>query len=130
MKVRIPKQTRVLLYLPDQAAAAPVQKALETAGLSFLELTAPQLALTVQDCFEGKTTELPLQEDAPGEAMAVFCNVSQQQLDRALAALRGLPVPLKAVMTPTNRTWSLLELYRELCREREAIRQQKKEAKE
>lgn len=123
MKVRIPKRTMVLLYLPEGApGGGEICAALQREGLPFAGISAQQLTLTVQECFEGKEAVLPA-EEAPGEAMAVFCNLSDSQLDGALAALRGLPVPLKAVMTPTNRSWSLLTLYRELCREREAIRQ-------
>ena len=127
MKVRIPKQMMVLLYLPESAENERIRNALRGAGMPFCELLPQQLTLTVQECFEGKTTDSPLAEDAPQEAMAIFCNPSEAQLDCALAALRGLPVPLKAIMTPTNRDWNLLTLSHELCREREAIRRQKEQ---
>lgn len=55
------------------------------------------------------------------EPMLVLCGLSSSQLDRLLAGLRsgGVPVTcLKAVLTPTNQSWSLAALYRELFRER------------
>ncbi|MGI6260438.1 MAG: DUF3783 domain-containing protein [Acutalibacteraceae bacterium] len=125
MKVRIPKRTMILLYLPDDVPDSDlIRVALRRENLPFFELSAQQLKLTVQECFEGREAS-SLAENAPGEAMAVFCNLSDAQLDTALSALRGLPVGLKAIMTPTNRSWSMISLYEELCREREAIRRQR-----
>ena len=126
MKVRIPKREAVLLYLPDDAPdSESVRTALLVENIPFSELSAQQLTLTVQECFEGKDAVLP-GKNAPEEAMAVFCNLNNARLDAALSALRGLPL-LKAVMTPTNRSWSMLSLYEELCREREAVRRRCKQ---
>ena len=36
------------------------------------------------------------------------------------------PIPLKAVMTETNREWDTRQLYEELLKEREAIAAQQK----
>lgn len=57
------------------------------------------------------------------EPMLVLCRLSNAQLDRLLAALRGMEAGecLKAVLTPANAPWSLSQLYRELCRERLAM---------
>ncbi len=58
------------------------------------------------------------------EPMLVFCSLSSAQLDRFLSALRRMEAPrsvLKAVLTPANAGWSLSALYRELCRERQAM---------
>ena len=83
---------------------------------------------------------IPLEELAqgkgePGEAaepleepMLVFCNVGQALLDQVLEIIRLSklpPIPLKAVLTESNRTWNTLELHAELCKEREAIAAQK-----
>ena len=40
------------------------------------------------------------------------------------------PIPLKAVLTATNREWDTLQLREELLREREAIAAQQKEKAE
>lgn len=58
----------------------------------------------------------------PGSLM-VFCDVSEKHFNRLLFELRSrkAAVDLKAVMTPTNRKWTVLQLYRELERERAAL---------
>ena len=69
-----------------------------------------------------------LASDLP-EPMLVFANFPEVMLDVFLDALRAsdLPkVPLKAVVTPTNAAWRADELYRELCRERAAVRMSRK----
>ena len=52
--------------------------------------------------------------------LAVMCGVVGDDVDKVLAALRkagfGRDV-LKAVMTPTNRTWSGAQLYSEIYKE-------------
>ena len=55
--------------------------------------------------------------------MAVMANMSSQQAEKLLAALRQghIVLPLKAVVTPTNVRWDAVTLYRELSREHEAF---------
>ena len=72
----------------------------------------------------------PSQECEPGEpfpqAMMVFCGISGKQFGPILAAIREAklpPIPLKAILTPTNAQWDSRQLYEELCREREALEQ-------
>lgn len=58
---------------------------------------------------------------ALGGKMLVFCGLDQE-LDDLLAALRSAGIVcLKAVLTPSNRTWTPSRLYRELERERQAM---------
>lgn len=56
----------------------------------------------------------------PEGSMMVFCNVTEKHLDRILAELKKkeIPVTYKAVLTATNKNWSVLRLYLELERER------------
>ena len=61
------------------------------------------------------------------ESMMVFCGVGQAQLEAILNAIRLSklpPIPLKAVLTETNREWNSLQLHEELLKEQEAIAQQ------
>lgn len=57
------------------------------------------------------------------EEMLVLCNVTEAQLDRALAYFgkEGIRIPLKAVMTPANQNWNSMELHDELVREHEEM---------
>ena len=64
------------------------------------------------------------------EAMLVFCGLGQALLNQVLEVIRVAklpPIPLKAVLTDTNRTWNTIQLHEELLREREAIASQKAE---
>ena len=55
--------------------------------------------------------------------MALFPAGMAQQFLLALKRAKLPPVALKAVLTPTNSRWNPSQLYQELCREREALRQ-------
>ena len=73
------------------------------------------------------------EQAAPAEPFAeellVMDGLGQRQLDTVLTELRRrkVHIPLKAVVTPTNAAWTASELYGELCREREAIQQGRRE---
>ena len=62
--------------------------------------------------------------------MLVFCYLPQALLHQVLEVIRVAnlpPIPLKAVLTETNRTWDTKQLHAELLQEREAIAAQKAE---
>ncbi len=63
----------------------------------------------------------------PGEFL-VLCNFTDAGMDRLLRELRraGTPVELKAVLTETNCAWSFEKLYREVCREHDALMEKEK----
>ena len=80
--------------------------------------------------------ELELGQGEPGEAqtpipesMLVFCNVNEALLQQVLEVLRLSklpPIGLKAVMTETNQDWTTMQLYDELCKERDELAAQDK----
>ncbi|RHR10323.1 DUF3783 domain-containing protein [Pseudoflavonifractor sp. AF19-9AC] len=62
--------------------------------------------------------------EAIPEAMLVFCGLGQALLNQVLEVIRVAklpPIPLKAVLTESNREWDTVQLYEELKKEREAI---------
>lgn len=64
----------------------------------------------------------PYDGPLPDAPMLLLCGITGAGLDRLLAALRALPpIPLKAVLTPVNRSWDVPQLYAELQAERAAI---------
>ncbi len=92
------------------------------------------LALTVDETMLGarvgvlaSTNAAPTDAPPPGEIpqtpLVLFCALGDRQLERLLAAMRraGVSVPHKAVMTETNRGWTLERLIREVAREHEAL---------
>lgn len=71
-------------------------------------------------------------EPVPGEysgpelpgTMFVFCFLSENRLNQALAALRKCgagPFPYKAILTPTNSAWTAPDCFAEIRREHEAL---------
>lgn len=62
-------------------------------------------------------------EELPG-TLFVFCFFSDSRLEQALAALRKCgagPFPYKAILTPTNSSWTAPECFAEIRREHEAM---------
>ncbi len=54
------------------------------------------------------------------------CLLTGPQLDRLLGAMKRAklpPIPLKAVLTPTNRDWTSQQLWQELRREHQAMQE-------
>ena len=59
------------------------------------------------------------------DEMLVMCHMMSNELDAFLQGMRdeGIPrIPLKAVLTPSNITWTSRQLRDELAREHEAFR--------
>lgn len=74
------------------------------------------------DCLVGDLADgraAPAGAAGPCVPAVLFSGLSRGQLDAALAALRaaGSPVALKAVVTPTSRTWTVRALLEHLQRE-------------
>lgn len=68
--------------------------------------------------FEGE--ELP-------DTMFIFCFLSDSLLNQALAALRKCgagPFPYKAILTPTNSTWTAPDCFSEIRLEHETLHKQ------
>ena len=68
--------------------------------------------------FEGE--ELP-------DTMFIFCFLSDSRLNQALAALRKCgagPFPYKAILTPTNSTWTAPDCFSEIRLEHETLYKQ------
>ena len=62
------------------------------------------------------------------EPMLVMYGFSSEGVDSVLKLLREnqIRIDLKAVTTPTNLSWTALQMFAELQREREAFRKQRK----
>ena len=56
----------------------------------------------------------------PSDSILIFCDLSEKHLNRMLFELksRKVQIDLKAILTPTNRKWTLRQLHDELKRER------------
>ena len=58
------------------------------------------------------------------QEMMIFAGLSNQRLDELLKAMRkvGVRVDYKAILTETNCTWTVPELYKELVSEHESMK--------
>ena len=83
--------------------------------------------LKARQSAEGKKNVLiaPFTGSAPQESLMVFCGVNEKHFDKILFELRRkqIPVDYKAVLTPSNRKWSVLMLMLELTKEKNSFRQ-------
>ena len=92
---------------------------------------ADQYGLTLEDLL-GRSEEKATVEEEFSDPMLVFCNLPHEKLDHLLTAMgrAGLPrIALKAMLTPTNRTWTSQQLWTELRREHEAMQAQRQQKK-
>ena len=130
MKAHINQQAArplALLYgLPESTQPGRgVRAALEEQGCSSKEIAPEQLLQPVGALagLGGKAAPL-YSGEAPDAQLLLMSNFTSPQLNAVLDALReaGVHVPLKAVVTKHNKTWSVLALLEELQREREATR--------
>ena len=70
--------------------------------------------------------------ELPG-TMFVFCFLSENRLNQALAALRKCgagPFPYKAILTPTNSAWTAPDCFSEIRREHEVLHREQATDKE
>ena len=92
---------------------------------------AHQYGLTLEDLLGRSEEKAPVEEEF-FDPMLVFCNLPHEKLDHLLTAMgrAGLPrIALKAMLTPTNRTWTSQQLWTELRREHEAMQAQRQQKK-
>ena len=88
--------------------------------------------VSLEELSQGKGEPGELAEPLP-EAMLVFCGMGEALLNQVLEVIRVAklpPIPMKAVLTATNREWNTHQLYEELLKEREAIAAQQGGEKE
>lgn len=80
---------------------------------------------------EGVELVEPKEDNAPmAEEMLLLHGFGADKLQKFLTALQRVGVgriDLKAMLTENNRTWSGLDLYEELCQERDYFKQKEEE---
>ena len=84
-----------------------------------------QYGLPLAQVLEGSGVPAGVEEEF-SDPMLVFCSLTGPQLDRLLGAMKRAklpPIPLKAVLTPTNRDWTSQQLWQELRREHQAMQE-------
>ena len=115
----------ILCYALSESDCADLKRFAKRYGAGIRRVPPSSYGLPIAAVASGLegTASAPLRE-LP-EPMLVFANFPEAMLQVFLDALRASSVrkvSLKAVVTPTNAAWTAEALYRELCRERSAVR--------
>ncbi len=127
MKAHIARTPKLVLawgFEPGSAALARLEAAAKTLRMTVKPVGEPDLNRCVAELCGlpcGNVTAEFEATDTAFPAAAVFCGLTDKELDRMLAELRGADIPLKAIVTPTSRDWALGALLAKLCKERDAL---------
>lgn len=113
----------VVLYFGKENALAPVRRAMSVRKIALRAVPPQDYAQPLAALAAKKTDAAAGGGDAFDEPMLLFCGFSAARLDLALNGLRreGISVPLKAVLTASNRDWTPRALHDELAREHAAL---------
>ena len=86
------------------------------------ELSPSDFARNVGILADGKRmpVQMPSGVGAPQESLIIFCGVNKKHFDKILFSMRqkNVQADFKAVMTSTNRNWTVRRLLLELMREK------------
>lgn len=118
----MPKVPTLLLFNMAPEKRARIQVTALRAGCRLRAVPPERFGCTLSQLLSGQEgAQAP--EEPFGEELLVMAGLDEHRMDFVLTALRRerTPVALKAVVTPTNASWTARELYAELCREREAF---------
>ena len=116
----------ILLYNLDNPRGAKIRRMCLPLGLRTRLVKPEEYSLPLGELVDGAAPASSEAGEVFSDEMLVLVNCTGPQLDQFLQSFRRNkipPVALKAVLTPTNRTWSSYALYAELLRERQAIQE-------
>ena len=120
------KSGTVLLYNCSGPEFSKLRQIFAMLRLRMRAVNPDQYHLTLAELADGKGEPGEAQEPIQ-ESMLVFCGLGDAFLNQVLQVIRVAklpPIPLKAVLTETNREWDSLRLHQELCKEQAAIQEQ------
>ena len=113
----------VLLYNCSGPQWAKLRQVLVMQRLRMKAVEPGQYGLPLAQLLEGSEETAGVEEEF-SDPMLVFCSLTGPKLDQLLGAMKRSklpPIPLKAVLTPSNRDWTSQQLWQELRREHQAM---------
>ena len=124
------KSGTILMYECSGPEYSKLRQIFAMLRLLMRPVTPDKYHLTLAELADGKGEPLEDASDVKPvpERMLVFCGLNQVLLAQVLEVIRLAklpPIPMKAVLTMNNLQWNTMQLYEELCREREAMEAQK-----
>ena len=117
----------VLMYNCDDEQWAKLRQIFLMLRVRIRPVEPDQYGLPLEDLLDRSGEKAPVEEGF-SDPMLVFCNMPHEKLDHLLTTMgrAGLPrIALKAMLTPTNRSWTSQQLWTELRREHEAVQAQR-----
>ena len=117
-----PAQQLALYYKAENTAE--LLRVFDAQGISAREIMPAELTQSIGSlCGEGGKAKAPYEGNVPEKQMLIMYNFTNDGINALLEALRAakIKIPLKAVVTKTNKQWSVIELISELEREKEAM---------
>lgn len=121
----------MLIFGFNEDEISTLQGVVEEFGLPGYKLiTQEMVAMSIKDILEGFKFQLH-SGDLPEERVILFNNFTDEELDKAIKAVRSnfQSNPILAVVTPTSLEWSFYELLEHLIEEREWYKAQKRGTK-
>ena len=116
---------KILIYQVKEKEA--VKQLLAPMKIRLEEIKTTDLRQSIGDLAEGKKNVLttPIRNRHRNGCFFVLYGVNEKHFDKILFELRRkqIPVDYKAVLTPSNRKWSVLMLMLELTKEKNSFRQ-------
>ena len=127
------KSGTILMYECSGPEYSKLRQIFAMLRLRMRPVTPDKYHLTLAELADGKGEPLKDASDVKPvpERMLVFCGLNQVLLAQVLEVIRLAklpPIPMKAVLTMNNLQWNTMQLYEELCREREAVQAQQASA--
>ena len=118
----------VLLYNCSGPQWSKLRQVFVMQKLRMKAVERDQYGLSLAQVLEGSDETAGVEEEF-SDPMLVFCSLTGPKLDQLLGAMKRAklpPIPLKAVLTPSNREWTSQQLWQELRREHQAMLEQHK----
>lgn len=118
---------KILLVQVSEPETSQIRKLADNKGICVNCVMEENYGCTLSE-LECSSKQKPAEQKAgvrlPAQSLIIFCNVTPKHFDKFLFELRSkeILVDFKAVLTETNRNWTLERLYMELIRERIAFK--------
>ena len=132
----IMKETILLFNAPDKEKLLKIEMALFPLHIRLKKVPVKDYCQPLGVLAGAKDiTPVSGEYDGPElpDTMFVFCFLSENRLNQALAALRKCgagPFPYKAILTPTNSAWTAPDCFSEIRMEHEALHREQATDKE
>lgn len=114
---------KILLVQVSEPETSQIKKLADNKGIPVVSVPEDRFGCSLAELINSKAqidSHRTENNHLPSQSLMVFCDVSEKHFDRLLFEMRnkGISVDYKAVLTETNRNWTLERLYMELIRER------------